>query len=407
MHPRSQTRSIPGTMRHVNSTPRKALSVFVALAFLLALGCAQDKESTSEEESAPAEKVIDVGAVLPLTGSLAAIGVPEKNMLNLAVERLNEDKNDDYRYTLTVEDSKGEGSKGATAATKLIDVDEVDVMFVSLTSVAKSVISNAERAEVPVIANSLSTGLTSLGENVFRFFPSTTNETSIWLEEAKTKGYDKVGYLYINSGFAVEEREILSEKLGQRGKSLVAESYEKEDKGFRAQLLKMKRAGVDALIISGLGLNYVTIMRQMKELGLNVPVLGDFDFGLAFAQNAAMETDDGLGFYDGVVFTRINVEQGSEKLQRVREAYSEKYSGDIMDESEAIFFYDAMLLVGDIIANMESFSTQALIEEMANTDVIQGVSGEFQISGRSADIPLQRAEFVQGEIVEKETTASK
>jgi branched-chain amino acid transport system substrate-binding protein len=394
-------------MGHVNSTPRKVLSVFVALAFLLALGCAQDKESTSEEESASAEEVIDVGAVLPLTGSLAAIGAPEKNMLNLAVERLNENKNDDYRYTLTVEDSNGEGRKGATAAAKLIDVDEVDVMFVSLTRVAKSVIPIAERAEVPVIANSLSTGLTSLGENVFRFFPSTTNETSIWLEEVKTRGYDKVGYLYVNSGFAVEERKILSEKLGQRGKSLVAESYEKEDKDFRAQLLKMERAGVDALIISGLGLNYVTIMRQMKELGLNVPVLGDFDFGLAFAQNAAMETDDGLGFYDGVVFTRINVEQGSEKLQRVRDAYSEKYSGDIMDESEAIFFYDAMLLVGDIIANMESFSTQALIEEMANTDVIRGVSGEFQISGRSADIPLQRAEFVQGEIVEKETTASR
>lgn len=380
-------------IRHTVGT-RIALLIGVLSLFTLLAGCAREEEGE--------QRVIKVGAVLPLTGPLATIGVPERNMLDLAIMHLNEDEDSRYRYVLVADDSKGQPNEGVTAANKLVNIDEVDVMFVSLTSVAKAIIPVAERIGVPVIANSLSTDLPSLGENVFRFFPSTTNETDVWLREIEEKGYDKVGYLYINSDFAVEEREILKEKLDQQGKTFFAESFEFPDKDFKTQLLKMKREGIDVLIISGLGLNYTTIIKQMNEGSLDVPILGDFDFGLALAKNAAMDTQEGLAFYDGVVFAMIDVDRDSEELKRISANYAENYSGNIMDESEAIFFYDAMMLIDNIVSDMGSFDKQALIREMSDTEIIRGLSGNFQISGRSADMPMRRAEFVNGEIVSGE-----
>ena len=65
------------------------------------------------------EKTIKIGAILPLSGNLAAIGVPERNVLDLTVDELNE-KQDKYRYEIIFEDSKGNAGEGATIANKLI-----------------------------------------------------------------------------------------------------------------------------------------------------------------------------------------------------------------------------------------------------------------------------------------------
>lgn len=343
------------------------------------------------------ENVVKIGAILPLTGPLSAIGVPERNMLDLAINHLNKNQTK-YRYLFVVEDSKGKPNDGVTVANKLVNIDKIDILFVSLTSVAKAIIPIAEKEMIPVIANSMSTDLPSLGSNVFRFFPSTRNETDMWIEEIKNQNYQSIGYFYINTDYAIEEKQLLENGLSQLSKTLFAESFELQDKDFKTQLLKFKGDGIDVLIISGLGSNYTTIIKQAKEIGLKCAFLGDFDFGLALARNEALKTPEGLAFYNGVVFAMINIEDKSEKLQIISEEYKGKYSDDILSESEAIYFYDAMTLINDILNRQNAFDKKLLIQEMSNTDVLTGLSGKFAIKNRSADIPLKRAFFKMGQI---------
>ncbi len=369
------------------------LMIIVGVVLVLA-------SATNEKRNASQDKqVVKIGAILPLSGNLASIGIPGKNVLELAFEKLNTAQSNAH-YSLFFEDSKGQTKDGVTAAQKLLSVDNVRVIFATLSSVSLAIAPLVQQHDAILFASAISTELLKEGDGVFRFFTSTQNEVAVWLDRINEKRFKRVGMLYINAEFSLEEKKLLETNLPDNV-SFVAEMFEAKDQDVRTQLTKLKQANPDVLVISGIGSNYVSIVNQIKELHITTSLIGDFDFALSTARNAARTTENGLSLFDGIEFAMINVDQSSPDAKMLLAGYRTKYQNpeyDILNESEALFAYDAAHLLNERVQKIGSFDVRQLKDQLQNVTQYSGVSGNIRITNRSADIPLVLGRYENGEI---------
>ena len=93
--------------------------VYVLLALSLLLGlfyCSKTK----------IEKELQIGAILPLTGNFAKIGIPKKNAMEIAAEEINNSKNkSSKKMEIIYEDSKGTSKDGVTIFQKMLSTTEI------------------------------------------------------------------------------------------------------------------------------------------------------------------------------------------------------------------------------------------------------------------------------------------
>ncbi len=343
--------------------------------------------------------IIKVGVILPLTGNLASIGVPGKNALELAFNRINQQQTD-FRYEVIYEDSKGSPKDGVTAAQKLLSVDKAQVVFATLSSVSLAIAPIIQERNALLFASAISTDLLKEGDGIFRFFPSTQNEVAVWLDRIKSKNYKRVAMLYMNAEFSLEEKKQLEASL-PNDVMFIAESFEANSQDLRTQLTKLKQSDPDVIVISGIGSNYVSLMNQLNDLNISPAVIGDFDFALSIARNAARKSDQGLSLFDGVEFAMINIDSTSSVTQDLIKRYRERYRDpeyDILNESEALFAYDAANLLNERAQKIGVFDISKLKDQLQNITQYSGVSGNIKITNRSADIPLVLARYRNGEI---------
>ena len=101
---------------------------------MLVLGGIIFKQSSEKE----VVKSITIGAILPLTGPTAQLGQEEKKGLLMAMDELNSHSSKP-NFRLVVEDSKGTAKDGVVAAHKLIESDQAQIVFTSLTPVSQAI----------------------------------------------------------------------------------------------------------------------------------------------------------------------------------------------------------------------------------------------------------------------------
>ncbi len=129
-----------------------AFLLAVITVFTMCAGCAGsvatsggDDSSSAETELASAqnseteEGIIRMGAVLPLSGASAESGIACQQGLELAVAELNENggiamNGKNYQIELICEDDTGSPDQSVSVATKLIEMDNVSVVFSSCLS---------------------------------------------------------------------------------------------------------------------------------------------------------------------------------------------------------------------------------------------------------------------------------
>src|SRR6056297_2249153 len=106
---------------------KKIISLIILIVFVFGLfgtiGCAKKEED-----------VIKIGAILPLTGSGAFLGIEEKNALKLFEEK---------KIEIDYFDSQGKGKNAITIFNQ--NLNKYDIFFVSQQSPVKSIIPISEK----------------------------------------------------------------------------------------------------------------------------------------------------------------------------------------------------------------------------------------------------------------------
>jgi len=232
-------------------------------------------------------QVIEIGAILPLSGSLAFMGKMEGDGMKMAVEDINAKGGiSDVWLELKFDDSQGKPDVAVTAAQRMLTVDRINIIVASFSGVVLGIKPVVERSGGILIGACMHPDFFKGTNNVFRFYIGVEDESKGFVDYLiSLKGQTpepRIGLLYVEAPNVVEQVEkYIEPDLSRASMSFaVKESYRQTDKEFRDKILKLRSANLTHLLIIGYGFLYPNIFQELKDRKLlgQVQIVGGWGF---------------------------------------------------------------------------------------------------------------------------------
>ncbi|HAC65193.1 MAG TPA: amino acid ABC transporter substrate-binding protein [Cyanothece sp. UBA12306] len=210
-----------------------ALTVTFSASILSACGGGGGQEETTNtpaSDSSPAASGdgLKLGALLPVTGDLSSIGQNMPEAVKLAVDEINAcDGVNDKPVTLVSEDSQTDPTAGASATTKLAEVDQVaGIVGAFASSVSSAAIPIAAKNKVMMISPGSTSPVFTEEAKAGKFegywartAPPDTYQAQALAALATKKGFKNVGTVVINNDYGVGfEQEFMTAFEKEGGK---------------------------------------------------------------------------------------------------------------------------------------------------------------------------------------------
>lgn len=289
------------------------------------------------------EESITLGAVLPLSGPSAHIGLWQQRGMDLAVDELNADGGIGGRsLRIRYEDSESVPKNGVTALQNLLALSSPPAVFLSLSSVASATLPIIEdRGLVSLLLAVSLPDITTRGAWTYRFNLGSDDEAEAMATYlADHTPFSKIAVAYLNDEFGVGAHRVFQNMASSRDLTVVAtEPYDKDATDFRTLVTKLAQTDPDAIYVIGYLRASVLLVKQIRELGIEAQVLGNM------ALSVPSFLDLGGAALDGAIFTVTDFTVDSDNAQT--RAFVSKYR-QRYDEAPTFFSafaYDALTLV--------------------------------------------------------------
>lgn len=268
--------------------PTKAAAPAAAAPTSAAPAAAAPTQAAAPAATAPAAKVSEVriGLVMPLTGSVASVGLQGKAGAEVAIEEINGKGGikslGGAKLTLVAADSQGKPEVGATETERLALKENVAAIIGSYQSaVTFPATEVAERYKVPwVVQSAVKDEITERGfKYIFR--PCNTSiydvremfdAITLLNKEFNVKGPATVGLLYEGTDWG-RSVQVAAAKLVDKYnmKIVMDESYTQGMSSFQSQILKVKAANPDILIVAMYEPDHILFNKGYMENRLDLP----------------------------------------------------------------------------------------------------------------------------------------
>jgi branched-chain amino acid transport system substrate-binding protein len=317
---------------------------------------------------------IRIGAVVPLTGSLAPYGEWTQNGLELARDGLNRTRGTSgQRIELLIEDSISSPKDAVSAFRKLITVDRVPVVigFIgSSEALACAPIAN-ETKTVLFSSGAASPDLTAAGDYVFRNRVSGTLEVNDLARYARQKlGIKTVAIVFINTDYGKSYQQLFAQEfLRLGGKVLHMDGFDQGETDFRSQIAKLKRiAGLQAVYLPVHTKEGASFLKQSREMGLKLQFL---------ASNAIVSPDLFTIAGDaaqGLIYSEpaYDPQAMDEPTRLFEELYARRFG--VHSEMFAANAYDALRIVV-LAIDRGGYNSEGIKSQLYKVKDFQGVSG--------------------------------
>lgn len=258
----------------------KNLLKAAAFGLMMTAACAGLSGCGSRGESKGGEKTAKVGFINGVSGGVASYGLAEKEGLDLAVEEVNREGK--IHMEVEMVDTKGSVQQAVAAAQKMISARKVLVIGPLISGEYKAVGPLFQKAKIPLLgAATTAEGLMDMGDYMFRnCVPESKNIPQTVKKTQALLGYKKVAILYShNNEHQVSAYKIFKKSLEEAGVEIVdTETFADKDTDFSAQLTRIQHANPDAVVVAGYYQEGGLILKKMRDMGMNQPVLGDNGF---------------------------------------------------------------------------------------------------------------------------------
>ncbi len=250
-----------------------------------------DSAPASAPAAAPAAGGAVIGAALSLTGPAASYGGQQRAGIQAAVDEIN--AAGAVKLDIRIEDDSSTKEQGITVFQKFINLDKVSAIIgPTLSNTASAADPLAQQAQVPVLAvsNTAATGITDIGNYIWRDSLTEAQVIPGALKKAKEKlGFKTAGVLYGNddvftkAGYDVMQKALADLEI----KTLGTQTFAKPDRDYHAQITALAAQKPDVLVVSALADNAAGIVSQARQLGWTGPILGGNGFNSpGFIKNA-------------------------------------------------------------------------------------------------------------------------
>lgn len=354
----------------------KLVSVMVSGLMLAGLvaGCGGSGGQQSSD-------MIKLGANLEMTGNNATFGQSATNGAKLAIKQINEKGGVlGKKLTLVVADNKSEAAEAANAMQKLVTQDKVVAVIAPIAS--SSVIAAAQvNADNKVLAISptASNPKVTVDPNTgkvrdFNFRAAFIDpfQGSVMAAFAQKSLKAKTAAIYIDntSDYAKGLGQFFKETFEKNGGTIVSnEAYLAKDTDFKATLTKIKSQNPDVVFVPGYYQEVGMIVKQARELGLNVPFLG----GDGWDSAKLPEIGSAAALNNTFFSNHYSPDDNSDAVKNFVEAYKKEYNQT--PDAFAALSYDATMMVIDAMKRANSADPVKIKDELAKTKAYQAVSG--------------------------------
>lgn len=308
--------------------------------------------------------VIKIGAILPLTGVVAQGGQTYKNLYELKISELSKDSK--YDYKLIIEDDELNAQKSITAAQKLLNLDDVDVLMMSYSGAEPTIADMASKRGK--VSFSLLWDDKTPYENRYTFnaLPLPTEYVPQLLSELQKRGIKKVSIVFENHKGALQAYEALKKYAPEYGVEIVdTEWINMGERDFRILVMKMARKNPDVYIVPSGPMSIDRFVNELRIQGIQTPVtaVSSFDY-----------VEDKTP-YEGVWYVSDSIINND-----MEQKYKKTYGKDLLI-SQALWGYEALNAVINAYESFDKKPTadqliEKLYEKRTNTAV-----GDVQYKG--------------------------
>jgi len=357
------------------------LLVLILVFSVFAVGCSGNQQEPAQNEQEQGNEAggdtIKIGVFEPLTGANAAGGALEKEGIELAQELYPEVLG--KKVEVVFVDNKSDKVEAANAATRLIDQEKVSVILGSWGSgfsiSAGEVIKQSER-KVAAIGTSCTNPLVTLNNDYyFRVAFIDSFQGKVMANYAYNNvGAKKVAFVIEKTndyavGLAKFFEDTFTELTGDENAIVYTGYYQTGDQDFTAQLTSIKESGAEAIFAPGNFTESALIMKQAKELGIDLPLLGGDTWETPEVIEIAGEAAEGAVFS---TFFDPNAKL-TDTTTEFLEAYKAKYNKE--PAAVTALAFDAYILALDAIERAGSDDPEAIRDALEATKDFPGAAG--------------------------------
>lgn len=319
-------------------------------------------------------KEIEIGAVLCLTGSGSAYGEDSYRGIQLAVDEINKTGGiKGQTVKLIVEDDQTNPTTSASATSKLINQEKVQIIIGAVTS--SSMLADApiaEKSKVVMLSPGASNPkITSAGDYIFRNWISDALEGKAMADYLyNDENVRKVAILHINNDYGTGLKEVFNQRLKELGGQITdIESYNQDDTDFRTQLIKIIASKPQRIYLPGYYKEMALLLKQSKEIKNKIP----FRSVVTFEEPELLKLAGKEA--DGVIYSSPFYNPGDKKENVVNfvTAFKKKYNRE--PGIFAAHGYDAMKIVALAISKAENYSGSKIKDQLYRIKEYPGVSG--------------------------------
>ena len=356
-----------------------ALLTAVVMLAALVVGCGAGGE---EKKAADAKEII-IGGNLELSGAVATFGTAMKNGAQLYFDEVNAAGGVlGKQINFEVLDNKSDATEAANAATRLITQDKaVAIMGAATSGNTMGYMQVATDNKVPIITPSgtaldvtVDPNTKKVRDYVFRTCFIDPFQGIVMANFATNDLKAKTAVLYVDnqSPYAKGLAQFFEESfIKQGGQILAKEAFVPEDQDFKATLTKIKGLNPDVIYVPAYYEPVGKIVKQSREIGINVPILGGDGWDSPKLPEIA-----GAAALNNTFFTNhYSSQQDDPTIKSFVEKYQAKF-GQVPDTFAALGYDTAILLV-DAVKRSEDGTPEKIKDALISAKEVQAVTGKL------------------------------
>jgi branched-chain amino acid transport system substrate-binding protein len=328
---------------------------------------------------------IKVGAILGVTGPASNLGAPEAKTLEMLVELTNAAGGIGGRKVeLVLKDSGANPEKAISFTRQLIEEEQVLAIIGPSTSGETLKIKDIceENQTILLSCASGEAIVNPVAKWVFKT-PQNDSMAAIWIYKyLKDKGISRIGVVVSNTGFGNLGKGQLEKYAPEYGMEiLIAEVYDKEATDLTGVLTKVKAKDVQAVINWSIEPAQSLVVKNMRQLGMTMPLLQSHGFGNIKYVEAAGQAAEGIVFPCGRLLV-ADALPASHPQKALLENYKRQYESKFKEDVSTFggHAYDAFTILAEAIKRAGSTDKDKVRQAIENLRGFAGTAGIFNFS---------------------------
>ena len=310
---------------------------------------------------------IKIGAILPLTGKAASVGVSVRNGMVMAYQNLPPEVRG--KLLIEFEDDASEVKQAVSAAQRLMSSGQIDLLLTVFSNTGNAVKPLAERHGMPYLSLAFDRKISAGTANTFTFWVNADDLAAAAIKESERRNYKNIAVIATQHEGNIAMQEALLSAGTEHVNFPFRLEIERGEVDFNTQVARLRSAGqsLDAAAVLMHPMHLGLFVKSLRANGIGLPLfaLASFeDLNVRVASGGALAGQ----WYAGVSYAPWFLP-----------AYQKQFPAD--STFGASFGHDAVLLAAQALR--DSKDRPALIHILRTGHIADGATPGISADGRN------------------------